>query len=247
MINKTTDYGQFKFRADNREGGVNRSHVEKLKSSIRSKNMLELVPILVNSDMEIIDGQHRLTAAKELGLPIYYKVQHDLEAKDIILMNITKPWGMADFFNFHIKNHKEEYIKLDKFIKEHGLKFRVAFRMICGHTDEATHKFKTGEYVHDIKHIQNEWDNIWWTINSIRRLNGGSKNYLTSGKFWTALYKLLNHEDFDMEKWKENLERLSDKIGPRASLEDYKRSLMNVYNWRNRNKIDIIEDEREYD
>ena len=36
-------------------------------------------PIVVNKKMEVMDGQHRLMAAKQLGVEIYYQEEKNLE------------------------------------------------------------------------------------------------------------------------------------------------------------------------
>ena len=68
QVYKTNNYDIFKLMPNNRN--VNLTHVGRLKLSF--KEMYLISPIIVNSRMEIIDGQHRLHAAKELNLPIYY-------------------------------------------------------------------------------------------------------------------------------------------------------------------------------
>lgn len=241
-VNKTNNYEMFKFRSDNRDGGVNRSHVDKIKRSISAKNMLDLVPITVNEDMEIMDGQHRLVAAKELGVDIYYQVEKNLEAKDIILMNINKAWAISDFFNFHVKNHHPEYLKLKKFIDENQVGLRVALRMLIGTQHEKLYDFKTGNYVHSIEGIEQQWDAIWQTIGYIRKMNGNGA-YLTSSRFWMSLYALVNNPNFDMKKWMENLAKMVDKVRPMVSTKDYKYLFMRIYNWNNRNKIELLEEE----
>jgi hypothetical protein len=68
MVYITTKYSQFKILSDNRD--VNSLHVKRL---VESFNDMHLVcPIIVNENMEVIDGQHRLQASIETGLPIYY-------------------------------------------------------------------------------------------------------------------------------------------------------------------------------
>ena len=109
MIKQTKNYDQFVLRPDNRADGISERHVKLLMLSLKSKNLLHLRPIAVTESMEVIDGQHRLEAAMRLGLPIYYEVEKNLEAKDVILMNVVKPWSASDFFNYYVKNGYPEY------------------------------------------------------------------------------------------------------------------------------------------
>ena len=57
MGNYTRDYDKFKLLEENRT--VSKSHVNKLKIAIGDNpNIMRAQPILVNEDMEVIDGQH---------------------------------------------------------------------------------------------------------------------------------------------------------------------------------------------
>ena len=60
-LEKTKNYEIFKIMDCNRE--LSAANLQKLIGSIKSRNLLEFRPIIVNSKMEIIDGQHRLAAA----------------------------------------------------------------------------------------------------------------------------------------------------------------------------------------
>ena len=63
-IKKTRMYDIFRFKKENRE--INYNKVMNLKSKLINDGR-QIVPIICNRDMEVIDGQHRLEALKELG------------------------------------------------------------------------------------------------------------------------------------------------------------------------------------
>ena len=63
----TYDYSLFKFIDCNR----NVSHIKKLKESIESIDLTMHYPIIVNDNMEIVDGQPRFEVCKLIGKPIY--------------------------------------------------------------------------------------------------------------------------------------------------------------------------------
>lgn len=64
-VEETTDYGMFNFMKGNRS--VNPFNLKRITESMRERCLFS--PILVNDNMEIIDGQHRFLAQKDLGLP----------------------------------------------------------------------------------------------------------------------------------------------------------------------------------
>ena len=63
-ILKTQNYELFSFKKENRE--VNYNKVSSLKSKLIDDGR-QIIPIICNSKMEIIDGQHRFQALKEWG------------------------------------------------------------------------------------------------------------------------------------------------------------------------------------
>ena len=73
-INQTTDYDRFTFIEGNRD--ICHLHLNRLIQSMQEKCIP--VPILVNEKYEIVDGQHRWSAVKHLGLTLYYHVEKGL-------------------------------------------------------------------------------------------------------------------------------------------------------------------------
>jgi len=237
-IIKTTDYDIFKFREDNREA-INTSHVKRLAESIKSRNLLELRPICVNADMEIIDGQHRLLAAKSLGVAIYYKQEKTLEAKDIIIMNVSQPWGQSDYLNYYCKNNYVEYIKLKEFMKKQNISLKIALNITMGQKRDGYIKYKMGEYKFNEEDFSNSLEICWNTIDYIKRMNGYSL-YTHSARFWNALLIMIRHVNFDAQKWLDNLKRMVERFTAKAKKEDYLKLFMDVHNWRNNSKIELV-------
>jgi len=124
MIQKTKKYDIFKFREDNRQK-IDENHVKRLIESIKNRNLLEFRPIMLNSDYEVIDGQHRLLAAKELNIEIFYEIHKDLKSGDIIELNVAKTWQMEDYLNYYVKNGHKEYQNFDAFLKKNNLSINI--------------------------------------------------------------------------------------------------------------------------
>ncbi len=235
---KTNNYEQFKFRTDNRVS-INQKHIRDLMESIKSRNLLELRPITVNGDMEVLDGQHRLLAAKALGVEIFYQIEEKLTSGDIIIMNVSKQWGMLDYLNYYTKNGFLEYQRLEAFIKEHNISLKVAQNLTIGTGKDKKAEFRLGTFVFPEGDFTTAIDVCWETIGVIKKQNGFS-GFTSNARFWQCLVMLANHPDFDHKKWMFNLERLATKLGPRSSNKDYLRMLMDVYNYKNHSKIDLL-------
>ncbi len=237
MIKSTKDYDMFVLRADNREK-IDLSHVRKLCESIKSRNLLEMRPIVVNKDMEVLDGQHRLMAAKQLGVEIYYQEEKKLEADDIIRMNISKAWGIGDYLNFYCHHEYPEYKKLSEFMKKHGLNLKVCLAICVGNGQMGHVDFKAGKFKFHSDVTEESFQMCWETVDYLKRMSGYC-SYVYTVKFWRALLLLVRHPDFDMDKWRHNRERNITQFGPRARESDFVILFESVYNWRNRASIHL--------
>jgi hypothetical protein len=240
MTTKTTEYDKFIFLEDNREK-INQSHVKRLVSSISSLNLLHLRPIDVTPKMEVLDGQHRLLAAKQLGVEIYYNVQNNLSSHEIILMNEVKAWGMTDYHNFYIKNDYEEYKKLKEFMISTGLTLKVALSMCMSRSRESYYKFRNGKFIFELDLIQEDLSICWKTIEVISKINGGCV-YVKTLKFWKALLQVIRNPRFCREKWFVNLKKMGERICPKATSNDYVKCFTQIYNFRNTTPLNFLEE-----
>lgn len=117
QVLKTDDYKIFKDVSSNRD--IDRLHVRKLIRSIREKNLLALNPIIVNEKMEVLDGQHRLEAAKQLKVEIYYVVSNEIHHDDISKLNSNKKnWALMDYINYFTVKGVKEFKELSRLINE---------------------------------------------------------------------------------------------------------------------------------
>lgn len=106
-IQKTENYDLFKRILGNRT--INKAQVGRLQESFGNHpELTEAVPIIVNDKMEIIDGQHRFRALKNLKLPIYYFKMKGMGLSSIQIINsATKNWTPLDYAkSFHEKGIK---------------------------------------------------------------------------------------------------------------------------------------------
>ena len=107
----TENYSIFKRLEHNRS--VTNARKEKLIASMSVHEVL--CPIIVNKNMEIIDGQGRYEAKKEMGLPIYFIIDENADISDCQRMNYTNSkWTTLDFAQSYASAGNENYINLLK-------------------------------------------------------------------------------------------------------------------------------------
>src|SRR5665213_684124 len=85
-IRFTTDYSIFKKHPQNREVQRDSAKFKQLLASVKEEDRLSSNPILVDKELYVFNGQHRLEVAKVLGKAIYY----------LSLIHISEPTRQAE-------------------------------------------------------------------------------------------------------------------------------------------------------
>lgn len=129
-VYKTTRYDKFKLLDGNRS--VKTARVRRILESIQ-KVGYRMVPIVVNKDYEVIDGQGRLAALRELGLPVYYVVDYGAGIEECRMLNIGMTnWSLTDFIDSYAELGNPEYMEVLPLVREYGdLGFNIT-TMVCG-------------------------------------------------------------------------------------------------------------------
>jgi hypothetical protein len=132
IVYETTNYDLFQLLPENRV--VDTNHVRKLVAQIRENNLLRIKPLDVTPEMGVIDGQHRLAAARELGLPIYYKIGQQLNEAAITALNVgQRNWQATDYLHYWTVKGKPSYVAFTDFRTRHPrISFSNAKIMLSG-------------------------------------------------------------------------------------------------------------------
>lgn len=146
-IEKTFNYDLFKKHPLNRE--IKQSNLKSLIKSFEQINMLAFNPIIVNPNMEILDGQHRLEVAKQLNLEVYYIVCPVDFKNCIYLLQTQKTWELEDYLEFYVKQNNENYIKLKTFVEKNNLSIDLSCKILSKDAGKGLKivDFKSGKFV----------------------------------------------------------------------------------------------------
>lgn len=116
QVMETNQYGLFKFVVGNREVKANK----KLEQSIKEHGIIQ--PIKVDSNYNIIEGQHRFTFAKKYSKPIRYIITEDqgvYNLEEISELNRTfRSWTAKDYIHSFAERGNIEYRRLQKLIAD---------------------------------------------------------------------------------------------------------------------------------
>jgi hypothetical protein len=231
----TNDLSLFKFMEGNRT--PNPSHIAKIAKSMEQIGLL-MNPIIINSDLEVIDGQHRFLAAKEVGSGIYYIIAEDYKIKEVHALNVNqKQWSTKDF----IEGYADMGIKDYSLLKEYMDKYPFLPTTVCfeiaisnsGWAGNSSSSVKEGSFK-----FKRNWDEACYIANSIKEI----KKYFEDAykkSFVAAIVGAYNKDIFDMESFIYKCKKYPTKIYNCAKQSEFTQMIESVYNYRNHNKVSL--------
>lgn len=240
QVQKTNDYLKFKILKGNRP--LDRYHLRKLKESIEANNHLNLHPIIVNQDYEVIDGQHRLEAAKMLGVDIFFIKSDEVKDEHLIHCNVNqKSFEVENYIDyFAVKEKKKEYIELKEMLKSSGLKPKALLTLILGAVSPNILEFlKTGKFKFPSSEEPIGVLSFYFDFSAYvkdKRIKPFSM--FTNHNFTRALRWLFKTTGFQSEIFFKKLDLRWFDLKPQRTAEEWYTLLINIYNFKNHNRLD---------
>lgn len=218
----TKEYDSFKRIAGNRP--VSRQHVNRLKRKMTVKDLK--VPILINGKAEVIDGQHRLQARRELELPVYYTVNPELGIEETQMANsITKNWAIDDFLHSYTEQNFAHYNRYEEFKNKYGFGHTVTTFLLQGGSINGNEDFNDGNFVvKDLRQAE-EW------AEKILQVAPYYKGY-NRRSFAFALVKLFKTPEYNHEEFITKLSYQSYKMVDCTTIPHYIRLIEDIYNYK---------------
>lgn len=225
----TIDYDVFSFDPANRP--VDRKRVERLKEAIRKHNLLRSFPIVISTEdgkWVVRDGQHRLTAARELGVSIYYTFNDEMTQQDVIdVGGNTKPHSAHDRLHMYCVQGRPEYIKLQAFCDRYPwMPISVAINL-CHYGDRASMGFEKGEY------LCNDLEFAEEVIHGVLQM-ARFFSFWKERVFVLAVAQLFEHEGYRHERMLAKLEFQQNKAVKCVDTPSYMRLFDEIYNYKSK-------------
>lgn len=219
----TKEYHIFKTIEGNRP--VKPLHVEKLAKSMLERQLA--VPIIVNENFEIIDGQHRFAAISKNGLPLYFIVRKGYNLSDVQRLNgNTENWNLSDFLEGYIELKKSDYLTVRYFTDKWRVPIGLAIELLSSKTNrkDSTRDFKEGNY---------KVDNLKKCELMMERIQDFSffENYKTT-TFIRAFQRFSASKKYSHDVMKNKIAYKSDILAPRNKIDLYLDLLSAMYNYK---------------
>jgi hypothetical protein len=236
QILTTKDYGRFVLLPYNRE--VEDSRVDRIANVIKEDGFL--VPILATSNYEVIDGQHRLAAARKVGCAVSYLLYHvEKEKVPLVVskLNATaKTWGLEQYHDMWVKLHKDVYVRIEEIRLKHELSFSVIDGLLCAAMPDkggtydivrGRELYKSGKFtMTESQYKRLDEKCSWWN-----EIVGYSPKFDNFGKaFRSAVTDVIRQKNYDHDIMKHALVRGAGSLLGCHARAEYVIQLVEEYN-----------------
>lgn len=146
----TTDYSKFKLIKGNRT--LHKSKYLQLLKSMETEQLM--IPIAVNDKFEVIDGQHRYNACRELKKPVYYYICDGYGIEQVKRANlVSSNWTKEDYLNLHTTDGLVAYEEFEDILLESGLNVYDLIKVYAQaqekSSEQLAYEFTNGSLVND--------------------------------------------------------------------------------------------------
>ena len=229
-VYETKNYSTFKFRNDNRV--INKSHVKSIANNMKVRGWEKGSYVVINNKGEIIDGQHRVTAAMEVGISISYILEKSAGFETIRSLNSRqKNFAITDHIHGFVVEGNPHYVKLNDFMIQYPELRPTECMMLCTNSLSGCDRenFESGKFVTKNIDKANEW------AMNIMELKPYFEGYNRS-IFVRALLKTLTRcKEFSFSEFVRKVKVRPTNIHFCGSVDEYIKMIEEIYNF-SRNK-----------
>tara|TARA_R100000908_G_scaffold28528_1_gene13003 strand:+ start:448 stop:1218 length:771 start_codon:yes stop_codon:yes gene_type:complete len=226
----TKQYDIFCFLDGNRN--INKLHVNRLKQSMKQKYLFTL--IMVNENLEVIDGQHRLEACKQLQLPVRYIIADGYGLAEVQRLNAnSKTWNADDYMNGYCNLGFKNYIIYRDYKNKYGFGHNETQALLTGRfTRGKVTGFNDGNF--EIKNLKYSIDKAETIIKVAPYYKGYKRR-----SFIYSLMHLLEKEQFNFNEFIKKLKIQSTKLVDCINQDQYTMLIEEIYNFKRKEKVNL--------
>lgn len=230
-VQTTNDYAKFRTLDGNRT--LNELHLKRLVSSMRVNYLLS--PIVVNERMEVIDGQHRFAAAKELGLPVNFIIVIGYGLREVQILNANaKNWTANDYLSGYCDLGYEDYLTYRTFREKYGFGHNECMAMLSGTTTTG----KVVETFYDGTFKVKSYKNACATADLLVQVAPYYAGY-TRRVFVIAMIGLLKNDRFVFAELLSKLAIQPTALVDCTNVSQYVELIERIYNYKRQGKVNL--------
>lgn len=219
--------------------------VERLKESIRKYGYLEGMPIVVDEDGFIIDGQHRYMACKELKIepPIIQAASFDI----VPIINSTQlKWTMKDFVKYFAEKGYAHYVVLRALCKAKNISPATAYSLIFNKAPDRTGISRTHKLANPLKDGTFQFPDI--SEKGLAKIERKIDAILAlvsklglprTDRLLIAIARLAADKNFSFSVMNQKIDFQRARVYRCATIQEYMQMLANIYNYKNTKKVAV--------
>lgn len=239
-VSHTTNLGMFKFHEVNRvfTTSMSKNRIKRISDSMK-KNGLLLHPIIVTSKFIVVDGQHRLEAARIAGKGLYYIVDTSIPNTAEGIFNAAKfhnkdakEWGKKDYIHGYAAQGKESYKVLEEFASKFPmftLTEQIMFLSNSGTKHPEKSDFADGKF--DVKNLKTAEK---WANQVLELKPYFEKGYNKSVFVRTLLTIMEKKKGFKFDEFLHKVKLRPTSIVLCGDKKSYAEMIESIYNYRRR-------------
>lgn len=234
---ETTNYAAFHMDEKNRP--INEEKVAVfMKQFKKGNNFMKEFPAVVTEDHLILDGQHRFVALRRLELPIYYRYSTSLTIDSVVDVQSNAGWHTSDFLHAFIKQKKQDYIVLHRFVERYDISMSIAASLL---TQSMRGNLRKSGFYQGLFKIKDEtWAHE--KAKMIFELGELAWNLHKDAKFCGALVKVFQTPDYDHKRMVTQMKKYNSLLRRQVTTDAYIENFEEVYNYKlyTKNKVRFI-------
>jgi len=227
FVYRTMNYDQFQYEETNRD-------VEKIDKLVKEAKKPHgvIVPIIVDENMIVYDGQHRLEACKVTNTPIKYIVDKNVGVEEMISLNTSSQnWKIDDYAAHHAKRGLKAYQEILRLADRYGITVSTIAGLVGVENPSGTYgakyeAFQNGKARIDVSYVENTLDDFVEFVRDTKIKYSRLYNFI---KAYEGLHQVVCFDnDRLVKKVNEKLDR--DSFARISGTSDMREELLKVYN-----------------
>lgn len=228
-IFSTRNYDLFKKLPGNRP--LNPANLSRIEVAVRAGNVP--TPAIVNKQMQVIDGQHKIEISKRLGLVVEYIMREDWGLDEAQRLNqVGKKWDDKDWSLSYIAQGNENYQQFLDFKDKYKLPSDISAQLLGGLATNrdamsafTEGKFKVKNYALACKYAEQ-------ILEIGQYFTGYRKTY-----FMRAMIMIFRLEVYVHNNFIHKLKTFPTLMVQSPTVEGFVLTIEKVYNYQNRTKV----------
>lgn len=210
----TENYDMFKKIGGNRK--INKANYAKIVKSMKEEQLI--IPIVVNEKYEIIDGQHRFTACKDLGKPVYFYMVRGYGLEQVKRANIASSnWKKENYLDMFVAEGNETYKEFEEIKERYDLNISNLLKIFAIVQEKQSarvgYEFENGTFTLDGKM------EVLRFLTALEDFN--FFKFYKSNNFLIAFTRLYFKSEYDHDKMKTKLITHRNSLEKRSTSDEY--------------------------